>query len=628
MRSRRTPLVLLGAALAALALAQLSAAQSIGITEAGGARFPDRAYVLRLPSGLALTPSQIELTENGIPIKDMTLTPAGQAGKGQFALVLALDASNSMRGRPIEAAMEAARSFAARRNPDQQLAVVTFNTRSVVLLPFTTDADRIAAALATPPPLENRTKMYDGVGAALDLVEEAGIGSASVVVLSDGADTGSRLDQKSAAAIARSAHVRLFTVGLRSPRFKAAGLEDLAALSGGTYTEANSAEELEAIYAALAAELASEYLLRYRSRAGPSTEVRVRMTVAGLPGNAQAGYVTPSLPEAGPGAPFHRAATETFWRSTAALAAFSLVPALLLAAASFVLLRPRTPGLRRRMAEFISIPLAGRRTNSALTDRVFDGTEKPLSRLRWWTSFKADLELAEIRMPAVQVALWTLVITIVAMGVLVAIGGSPLFALLALAVPLFVRAMIKRRVERRRRLFAEQLPDNLQVLASALRAGHSFIGALSVVIEDAADPARKEFKRIIGDEQLGSPLDEALLQAAHRMASRDLEQVALVAALQRESGGNAAEVLDRVAETVRERFELRRLVKTLTAQGRMARWIVSSLPVALLVFLTIINPAYMNVLYTHPLGRALLVGGAVMVTMGSLLIKRIVNIKV
>jgi tight adherence protein B len=112
------------------------------------------------------------------------------------------------------------------------------------------------------------------------------------------------------------------------------------------------------------------------------------------------------------------------------------------------------------------------------------------------------------------------------------------------------------------------------------------------------------------------------------MRNRDLDQVALVAALQRETGANSAEVLDRVADTVRERAALRRLVRTLTAQGRMARWIVSALPVGLLVIISILNPDYMKPLVNRTAGQLMLVVAALMVIAGSLVIKRIVNIRI
>src|SRR5262249_45816917 len=150
-------------------------------------------------------------------------------------------------------------------------------------------------------------------------------------------------------------------------------------------------------------------------------------------------------------------------------------------------------------------------------------------------------------------------------------------ALFAFGVPLIVRAVIKGRIVRKRKVFANQLADNLDVLASGLRAGHSLVGALSVVVADAAEPSKSEFRRVIADEQLGVPLETALDRVVDRMHNRDLEQVSLVASVQSETGGNAAEVLDRVVESIRERQELRRLIQTLTAQGRLARWIVSLL---------------------------------------------------
>jgi tight adherence protein B len=208
------------------------------------------------------------------------------------------------------------------------------------------------------------------------------------------------------------------------------------------------------------------------------------------------------------------------------------------------------------------------------------------------------------------------------------IFGSVLLALAALAIPFGVRIFIRRRVDQVRNQFAEQLPDNLQVLASALRAGHSLVGALSVVVDDAPEPSRSEFRRVVADEQLGVPLDHSLEVVARRMDNRDLDQVALVATLQRDTGGNTAEVLDRVTDTVRARFELRRLVKTLTAQGRMSRWVVSLLPLGLFTVITLMNPGYLRPLYTHTSGRILLVISVIMIVSGSLVIRRIVNFKV
>jgi tight adherence protein B len=416
-------------------------------------------------------------------------------------------------------------------------------------------------------------------------------------------------------------------VGLRSPSFAPAALERLADGAGGTYAEATSAADLEPIFDALGSQLASEFLLRYRSRSGPDRDVKVAVVVDGIDGVATSDYSSPSLAD-GPQPPFHRSATERFLRSPAGMLAAALGSAFFVAVAFGALLRQRPRTLRRRLAEFVSVPPEDDGEERGRTELAFGAAEKPFEDARWWKRFKEELEIAGIRVSPVQIVLWTVVGTLVAMWLLYTVGGTPVFAIFGLGVPLLVRSIIKSKLERQRRLFSEQLPDNLQVLSSALRAGHSLVGALSVVVDDCPPPSRAEFRRVIADEQLGVPLQDAFDVVVRRMASRDLEQVALVAALQQQTGGNTAEVLDRVAETVRSRAELRRLVRTLTTQGRMSRWIVSFLPVGLLALISLINPEYMRPLYANPTGRIMLGFAAVMVVAGSLFIRRIVNIKI
>jgi tight adherence protein B len=133
---------------------------------------------------------------------------------------------------------------------------------------------------------------------------------------------------------------------------------------------------------------------------------------------------------------------------------------------------------------------------------------------------------------------------------------------------------------------------------------------------------------VLADEQLGIPLADALSGVTVRMNSRDFEHVALVAALQRETGGNTAEVIDSVTETIRERLDLRRLVRTLTAQGRISGWVVTSLPVALLLIVSVINPHYIHPLFHRTAGVIALGVAAVMLVSGFLIIRRIVDIKV
>ena len=261
--------------------------------------------------------------------------------------------------------------------------------------------------------------------------------------------------------------------------------------------------------------------------------------------------------------------------------------------------------------------------------RLVPALERGLARLRGWSAFEEELDIALIKIPPAQLAAITAVATLFLSWLLVTASGLlPLGAIALIGVPFGVRALVKAQADKQRRLFDEQLADNLQVIASAQRAGHSFLGAMSVSMQEAPEPTKREFERVLADERLGVPIEDALEGAARRMGSRDLEQVILVARLQRETGGNTAEVLDQVADTARERSELRRLVQTLTAQGRMSRWIITALPIGLLLIVSVLNPGYTAVLFETGDGRVALAIGGVLLTMGSLAIKRIVTIKV
>jgi tight adherence protein B len=594
----------------------------VQVTPTGKAAWPDRALVVTLPSGQRVVPSRFTVLENGKPVLDPSVVPASEAG-GTFGAALVIDASNSMAGAPIRGAMTAARTFAARRNVNQRLALVTFNSSNDLALPFTASQKRIDQALARTPRLGYGTHIYDAVATAIFQIQAARVQTGAVVLLSDGGDTGSTLNLDQVSKLANKAHVHIYSVGLRGRTFRPVTLQGLATATGGTFSEARNTTELAAIYDQLGLKLANQYLVSYKSLVDPGTRTRVSVSVEGIGGSALA-YSAPHAKTERVTQPLQN----RIWRSWPALLLVALLVAGLIGLGLYAAVRPTGSDVRARLSDFVSTaPQHRDGARDDLASRVFEGTEQSLQKTRWWQSFKESLELADIRIPPVQLLAGTLVLTLLVMWLLGTLIAGPL-ALVGLVVPFFVRGFISNRVEKKRRSFGDQLPDNLDVVASGLRAGHSLVGGLSLVINDADEPSRSEFQRVVTDEQLGIPLEDALGSVAHRMNNRDIEQVALVSSLQRETGGNAAEVLDRVTENIRERQALRRLVRTLTAQGRLSRWIVSILPVALLLLISLINPSYMRPLFTHTSGKVILAVGALLIVAGSLVIKRIVEIKI
>lgn len=612
------------AALCVMALLPSTAVASPPLTldHLSGATFPDRAFVLTLPDSRDLRAGAVQIVENGRPVQVVALAPANGVAAQRFGTVLVLDHSSSMNGAPIAGALAAAKTFAARRQPGQQLAIVTFNDRSSVALPFTSDAAAIDRALALTPKLGPGTHLYDGVRAGLELMARSHIDAGAVVLLSDGTDTGSRTSEAQLAAMARARNIRLYTVGLRSRSYDRDALEALAGKAGGTYAEAGAPSALAGIFADLGGRLANQYIVRYRSTEAAGAHVRVEARVAGFGEPAVATYVAPALQL--PAAGVYHPGAERVWQSPAIAGLIALVTALMTWFIVVQLLRPRRRSLVHRMSDFVTMPsetqskpTPGRPPTAAAGER--------LGRL---DQFRQDLGIANISVSAERLIMGSLLGAGLLGLVTATATGIPLLILVGVIVPVVMRMVISRRLAARRRAFEEQLPDNLQVLASAMRAGHSLAGALAVVVEDAPEPARSEFRRVIADEQLGVSLEDSLGVVVRRMQSDDLDQVALLAALQHETGGNTAEVLERVTQTIRQRDDVRRMVRGLTAQGRISRWVVSALPVVLLAVIGVVNPGYLTPLFTKTAGQVMLAAGVAMVVTGSLAIKRIVDIKV
>src|SRR5262249_44007728 len=171
-------------------------------------------FVVALPSGQRVEASRFKVLENGKPVLGTTVEPAS-AVAGTSGVALVIDASNSMRGGPIRGAMYAARAFAARRNVNQRLALMTFNSSTNLALPFTGSQARIDAALAKTPRLAYGTHIFDAVGQTVAQIQAVGLQTGVIVLLSDGGDTHSSLSLEQAAKLANDAHVRIYSVGLR-----------------------------------------------------------------------------------------------------------------------------------------------------------------------------------------------------------------------------------------------------------------------------------------------------------------------------------------------------------------------------------------------------------------------------
>ena len=178
---------------------------------------------------------------------------------------------------------------------------------------------------------------------------------------------------------------------------------------------------------------------------------------------------------------------------------------------------------------------------------------------------------------------------------------------------------------RRIKQFNAALPEAIDMMGRALRAGHSMTASINIIAEQSVEPVRSEFNEVFKQQNYGLPLREAMSQMLDRVPSQDLRVVVTGILVQKETGGNLAEILDRTSHTIRERLKIHGEIKTHTAQGRMTGWILCMLPVVMLVVINMINPGYSKVLVDTPIGQLLSYAGVGLLVTGGLIIRQIIN---
>jgi tight adherence protein B len=184
------------------------------------------------------------------------------------------------------------------------------------------------------------------------------------------------------------------------------------------------------------------------------------------------------------------------------------------------------------------------------------------------------------------------------------------------------------RQGRRESAFLAQLPDTLQMLAGSMQAGYSLPQAIDTVAREGQPPVSAEFNRALVESNLGMPVEDALEGIANRMASQDFSWVVMAVRIQRDVGGNLAELLVMVADTLRERERLRRQVRVLSAEGRLSGWILGGLPVVFFLYLAVANPAYLGPMWSTSLGIGMMVLAVVLLGVGAFWLTRVIKVQV
>ena len=602
---------------------------------------------------LQLSQDAFSASINGKPVKITDAAPFGaqQGGtRGQLAVILAVDTSGSMRKNDnIAKARTAAARFAAGMPPGTRLGVLSFGTKTKLEQDLTTDRAKVQSVIQNlQAEVSGGTALYDAVIKGSKLLD-AEPGQANVVVLSDGKHEGTDTTLQQAIKQAKG-KARVTAVALEAgfPQDKAA-LQELAAATGGK-TQSASAESLELVFQGVADALASQYVVDMvlPSGLGKRVDLQIRVEASGEVGILdKPGFLLPvgvspttirAIPGGLPSAPGLSRLESPQWKYVIAITGFMtvLLACLLLFGGAgsrgpkpYRALRQRLSPYsltraisddRPRVTAFGSSEWAGRATAMA---------ETLVRRGNLEETFLDRLEAAGLNMR-------------VAEFVLISLGSAFIPPLLALAITrnLLLTVVVvllgvvgpflylSVRASRRQAKFDEQLPSTLQLLAGALQAGHSLQQAVDTVVREAGDPIAGEFQRVLTEARLGRPLEEALEAMARRTRSVDFEWTVMAVRLQRQVGGNLAEVLRTVSQTIRDRYSLKRQIKALSAEGRLSSIILSVLPLLLFMALLLLNPVFLKPLFTTSIGLGMMGGSVVLMLFGVFWLKKITDIKV
>jgi tight adherence protein B len=601
--------------------------------------------LVSVPGDANVDLGSVSVTLDGAKV-DATAQTAANTDEVKRTTVLAIDTSDSMKGTKIAAAKAAANAYLDTVPANVAIGIVTFDNDVVVRLAPGTDRDA-ARAVINGLSLKLNTTLYEGVKTAI-ATTGANTGQRQVLVLSDGKDNTKAPLQPVIDAI-KASKVKVDVVALEQGTAAPPPLAAMASASGGTVISAN-ADALTAAFSSEADVLARQILVTVDVPATQSaTEATVAVSLdAGGETHTASAFVAVKSATSGPTQPADdpfavKPATSSGFEIPkvavyGALAAIGL-GVIGLIAGLFAAPKEKRVSLDDQLSLYgasasnarIARAKIKQAPTASLTEQAKQAAENMLaSNAGIEAKIAQRLEGAGMALKAPEWLLLHIGIAFAAglLGLLLS-AGSPVTMILFLvlgAVGPWVYLVLKR--SRRLKAFNAGLADTLQLMSGSLSAGLSLAQSLDTIVREGQEPITSEFKRVIVESRLGVTLEDALDGVAERMQSTDFRWVVMAIRIQREVGGNLAELLNNVAATLREREYLRRHVRALSAEGRLSAWILGGLPPGFLGYLTLTKPDYVNPLYTTPIGWVMLGGMAVLLSVGILWMTKVAKVDI
>lgn len=623
------------------------AGPDVEVTGTDLTEFPTVRLTVALAPSVAsgdLGADDVQVAENGTPLQAQ-VTPLSDE---TVSVLLAVDTSGSIRGEGLDQAKVAALELLDVLPDTASVGVIGFGSEAEVVSEPTTDRGETRAAIEALE-AQGGTALFDAVVLAAQAARASDADRRAILVLSDGADSDSEQDLDAASAALGEGIDNFYVVSLQTAETDDDALGELADAAGGRVVAAQDPDALAETYVDLGQRIVNQYEVVFTS----TTPDAVGSYEIGVAGTDAAGGIELALP--GRGGSVDTDDEVATPRDVGVLTSEgepSLLEqgwvlwlgALLVAAALAIALLVAVPsGGGTGAAQYTKRRLRGKslasdapeEDESSGAERAFEGLREAATRVatraveRTESTGRIDaaLDRAGLIMRAGEYVVMVAAVAIGA-GIVLYLLLGPVGLALGVLVPIFGSgAFLRFKASRRNAKFADQLSDALMIMSGSLRSGFGIGQAIDTVAEEMEDPLGSEFRRAILETRLGRDVEDALQGIADRVQNEDFEWVIDAMRINRQVGGDLAQILDQVGETIRARNRLKRQVAALTAEGRISALVLGLLPIAMALVLYSSNPDYMDPLFSRTIGWVMLGAAVGLLLAGAFWLKKLIDIE-
>ncbi len=607
-------------------------------------KYPQVSLYVNFDEGSRLGAMDLEqdsftITENVQEISDLSVSRVAQV-EDPIGVVLAIDTSGSMRGQPMEDAKQAALVFMDEMRPIDEFSVIGFSDDVRIYSDFTSRRV-ILKKVVLDMEAGGETALFDGIMVGLNQFEKRkDLDHHYLIVLSDGEDTVSIQGVEDVIGRAEQAGVPVYSVVLQSYDFNPVDLEKISSATGAEIMVTTRSEELAGLYREISRKIRNQYRISYTSSWPNTEEINIALNIdeQGQKGYGSASYTNPFY--APPPTTVIRDRVPPFlgwfklWWVRLILYAAIFLGIILFIYILAVLVMPSSKLVKKR-TEFYGYKSrsSGQEAEddegrSGFANKLVKFVSRQASRRGFIEYFDLRLERAGMSIRASEFITLHIVLVIIAIFGIYFFTANILLTLLIVIILIFAPFLIiNYKTEKRLQKFNEQLPGTLQLISGSLKAGYSFNQAISMVVEETDPPISDEFKKVLSEIRMGLPEREALENMSQKINSEHFRWVVMAVNIQREVGGNLVEVLETIANTIRERDTVLRQIKALTAEGRLSAIILIALPILLAAFITFTNREYISLLVTNTLGLVMIGVSALLMLAGIIWIIKIVRVE-